>query len=77
MENNIIQKISLKPETTEQQFRTISRQLDVWGKLLADEIEEDGTYYLIAQFDDGIDFLAFLVSVGLASFEPTSTAEPV
>jgi hypothetical protein len=73
----MIRKIMLKKGTKEKTLTEISNWLQDIGKFCANGQEEDGQYYIVAHFEDAVDFLAFCVHIGKAKIIslPDSTGE--
>lgn len=60
---HIIKKLCLKPGTTEEMVTKISNTLERQGLFLANGKNDDGSYYIVARFDDDMHLLAFQVDL--------------
>jgi len=60
-----VRVFKMKPDATDDQCRGLSETLDYHGKLLCDN---ERRKEIVAGFDDKLDFLAFMVAIGAASF---------
>ncbi len=61
----MIKKIIMKTGTSKAKFLAFASWLEQRGKLISSaEKTEDGRFVAIACFEDGIDYLAFLVATG-------------
>ena len=65
-DGRLIKKIMLKEGRSVNSVTTISNMFESWGKFLENGRDENGRYYIVALFDDDMDFLAFQVYIGWA-----------
>lgn len=72
--NVFVREIIFKSGKDEEAERVLDI-LDSMGKVLATN-EREGRKSIVACFDDGLDFLAFLCGIGAASYEIISKDTP-
>jgi len=71
-DGRLIKKIMLRKGIKEIEVTKISNMFEKRGKFLENGKDEKGNYYIVAQFDDAMDFLAFQVFIGNAKVEPVA-----
>ena len=71
-DGRLIKKIMLKKGIKEKEVTKISNMFEKWGKFLENGKDDNGDYYIVAQFDDAMDYLAFLVFIGKTKVSPVA-----
>ena len=65
----IVRKITLKSETTDKTYRELIETAEAQGIFVACGNCDDK--WIIAKFENGLDYLAWLVAMGFAEMEQT------
>lgn len=70
MEDVYVKKIAFSRDLTDGDFRDIR-------EMLGDKVVQEGTRHIVVAFDDGMDYMAFMVATGQVTMTNVESGESI